>query len=130
MAAKGQKHILKAGSNDKRSITLTVCESLDGKILPFQLIYKGKTQKLLPTVDFPDRFCLSCNAVHWSYEKETVCLIEQVLVPDIKKFKKKKVYQTIKKVSLYGTLLKLNLRSMYLMFYQSTELNLLCYQRT
>ena len=44
IAAKGQKHISRAGSSDIRSITLTVCESLDGKSLPFQLIYKGKTQ--------------------------------------------------------------------------------------
>ena len=43
-AAKGQKYISRAGSSDTRSITLTVCESLDGKSLPFQLIYKGKTQ--------------------------------------------------------------------------------------
>ena len=31
MVAKGQKHISRAGSNDKRSITLTVCESLTAK---------------------------------------------------------------------------------------------------
>ena len=42
MAAKEQEHISRAGSNDKRSIILTICESLDGKILQFQLIYKGK----------------------------------------------------------------------------------------
>ena len=90
MTAKGQKHISRAGSNDKRSITLTVCESLDGKILPLQLIYKGKTQKLLPNVNFPDGFCLSYNEKHCSNEKETVRLMEQVLVPYIKKFKEEK----------------------------------------
>ena len=56
MAIKGQKHISNASSNDKRRITLTVCESLDGKILPFQLIYKGKTRRWLLTVDFPRLF--------------------------------------------------------------------------
>ena len=56
MEVKGQKHISRAGSNDKTSITLTVCELLDGKILPLQLIYKGKTQRSLPTVDPPDGF--------------------------------------------------------------------------
>ena len=72
MAAKRQKHISRAGSNDKRSITLTVCKSLDGKILPFQLIYKGKTQRLLPTVDFPNGFCLLYDEKHWSDVKETI----------------------------------------------------------
>ena len=60
-------------------------------MLPFQLIYKGKTQRSLPIVDFPDGFCLSHNEKHWSNEKETVRLIEQVLVPYIKKSKKEKV---------------------------------------
>ena len=64
MAATGQKHISRAGSNDKSSITLTVCKSLDDKTLPFQLIYKGKTQRSLPTVDFPYDFCLSYNENH------------------------------------------------------------------
>ena len=52
MEAKGQKHI----SSDKKSITLTVCELLNGKILPLQLIYKGKAQRSLSTVDPPDGF--------------------------------------------------------------------------
>ena len=80
IAVKGQKHISRVDSNDKRSITLTVCKSLEGKILLFQLIYKGKTQRSLPTVDFSDGFCLSYNEKHWSTEKETVRFIEQVLV--------------------------------------------------
>ena len=45
---------------------------------------------MLPTVDFPDGFCLSYNEKHWSNEKETVRLIEQVLVSYIKKFKEEK----------------------------------------
>ena len=91
MTAKGQKHISRAGANDKRSVTsLTVYESLDGKILPFQLIYRGKTQRSLPNVDFPDGFCLSDNEKHWNNEKKNVRLIEQVLVPYIEKFKEEK----------------------------------------
>ena len=164
MAAKGQKHVSRAGFNGKRSSTLTLCESLDGKILPFQLIYKGKTQRLLPIVDFPDGFCLTYNEKNWSNETPSpYCslfslslnthysnvfhctlnknhrgiqrlgpsiLLSRSLCHILRSLKKKKVYQTIKKVSLYGTLLKLNLQPIYLMFYQSTELNLLWYQRT
>ena len=90
MAVKEQEHISIAGSNDKRSIILTICESLDGKILQFQLIYKGKIQRSLPTVGLPHGFCLSYNEKHWSNEKETVRLIELVLVLYIKKFKEEK----------------------------------------
>ena len=42
MAAKGEKHISRAGATDKRAITVTLCESLDGVMPPFQLL------KLLP----------------------------------------------------------------------------------
>ena len=38
IAANGEKHILRAGTNDKRAITVAICESLNGCILPFQLI--------------------------------------------------------------------------------------------
>ena len=110
---------------------ITACESIDGKILPFQQIYKGKAQRSFPTVDFHNGFFLLHNGKHLSNEKEAVCLIEQVLVPYIMKFKEEKgLPKTIKNVCLYGTLLKLNLWPMYLMFYQRTELNVLWYQRT
>ena len=67
------------------------------KILPFQLICKRKTQRLLPTVEFPDGFYLSYNEKHWSNEKETVRLIEQVLLPYIKKFEEEKCLQNDQK---------------------------------
>ena len=35
MAAKGEKHISCAGTTDKRAITVTLCESLDGCMLSF-----------------------------------------------------------------------------------------------
>ena len=42
MNAKGEKHVSRTGGNDKRCITATLCESLDGTMLPFQLFNKGK----------------------------------------------------------------------------------------
>ena len=45
IAAKGEKHILRAGATDKIAITVTHCESLNGCMLPFQLIYTGKTER-------------------------------------------------------------------------------------
>ena len=90
MAAKGEKHISRAGATDKRAITVTLCETLDGHILPFQLIYTGKTERSLPNVKFPRGFCLAYNPKHWSNENETLRLIEDVLVPYIAKIKEEK----------------------------------------
>lgn len=42
LAKKGAKCVAIAGSSDKRSITGTFIITLDGKMLPFQLIYGGK----------------------------------------------------------------------------------------
>ena len=78
MAAKGEKHIFCAGATDKRSITVTLSESLDGHILPFQFIYTGKTQRSPPNVTFPDGFCLAYNQKHWNNETEAIRLMEDV----------------------------------------------------
>ena len=90
LAAKGEKHISRAGATDKRAITVSLSESLDGHILPFRLIYTGKTQRSLPNVTFPDGFCLAYNQKHWSNETETIRLIEDVLAPYIEKVKEEK----------------------------------------
>ena len=80
-AVKGKKHILRKGGNDKRGITATLSETLSGAMLPFQLIYKGKTERSLPTSPFPEGFCLSYNESHWSNEAETLKLLKDVIAP-------------------------------------------------
>ena len=45
---KNSTRVSLAGSTDKPSITLTLTVTLDGKILPFQIIYGGKTDQSLP----------------------------------------------------------------------------------
>ena len=42
IAAKGEKHISRAGATDKRTIIVTLSEFLDGHILPFQLILRKR----------------------------------------------------------------------------------------
>ena len=64
MAEKNCKHIPRKGGNDKRAITVTLAETLSGTILPFQLIYQGKTCRSLPAVKFPAGFSLSYNTKH------------------------------------------------------------------
>lgn len=61
MAEKSSKHVSRKGSNDKCKITVTLAETLSGQILPFPVIYTGKTSHSLPHVKFPAGFCLSYN---------------------------------------------------------------------
>ena len=81
MAETGSKHVSRKGGNDKRGITVTLSETITGKILPFQLIYTGKTARSFSSVEFPNGFCLSYNPKHWSNEDETINMLESVVDP-------------------------------------------------
>ena len=81
MAVRDTKHIPRTGGNDKRGITVTLSETLNGVMLPFQLIYKGKTARSLPSVPFLEGFSLSYNESHWSNETETLKLLKEIINP-------------------------------------------------
>ena len=87
MVVRGTKHIPRTGGNDKRGITVTLSETLNGVMLPFQLIYKGKTARSLLSVPFPEGFSLSYNESHWSNETETLKLLKEIINPYIDKVK-------------------------------------------
>ena len=89
MAKRNSKSVAIAGSTDKRSITGTFVITLDGRFLPMQLIYGGKTQQSLPRFNFPDGFSLSCNPKHFSNTEESVKIIKEVLLPYIEDQRKK-----------------------------------------
>ena len=84
MAEKNSKRVARKGANDKRGITVMLRESLSGEILPMQLIYKGKTNRSLPSVKFPAGFALTYNKKHWGSEKETLNFIQDILCLYIK----------------------------------------------
>ena len=71
MVEKNSKHVARKGANDKRGITVTLGESLSGEILPMQLIYKGKTNRSLPSVKFPAGFALTYNQSDGTKEHDT-----------------------------------------------------------
>ena len=62
---------------------------LAGDILAFQLIYKGKIFRSIPTVKFPPGFLLSSNESHWSNEVETLKLLEGINAPYLEEKKEK-----------------------------------------
>ena len=53
MDLKGSKCAEIVGIDDKRQFTAVFCGSLDGDILPLQVIYQGKTTASLPHFNFP-----------------------------------------------------------------------------
>ena len=84
LAKKGTKHIPIAGSNDKRMITATFSETLDGKFLPLQLIYKGKTKRSFPNVNFPAGFSVQMKNTTAIPTKRSSCW-KRSLFPTCKK---------------------------------------------
>ena len=91
MAETNKKNIPIKGASDKRAITLTVIQSLSGDILPLQIIYTGKTKRCLPKNASKNKhkFLFSFNKSHWSNEKETLRLINDILDPYINEVKEK-----------------------------------------
>ena len=85
MAPKGSKTVPIKGSTEKRMITATFTITLDGHFLPVQLIYGGKTSKSLPRVNFPKSFSLSANPKHYSNEQESIKVLEEIIIPYVKK---------------------------------------------
>ena len=58
MVEKNSKHVPNQGADDNRAITQTLAETLCGDMLPFQMIYTGKTSHSLPSAEFPEGFLL------------------------------------------------------------------------
>ena len=102
MAGTGSKHVSRKGRNDKHGITVTLSETITEKLLPFQLIYTGKTACSLPSVEFPNGFCLSYNPKHWSNEYETINLLESIVDLDFCQVREELGLQLIKKHSYFG----------------------------
>ena len=83
MDLKGQQRVEIAAMNDKRQMTLVVCGSLSGYVLPFQLIYQGKTAASIPKVNFPKEWLVTTMEKHWSNEEKTKEYIELIILPYI-----------------------------------------------
>ena len=80
MDRRGKKRIEIAGYQDKRQITAITCGSLVGKLLPFQLVYAGKTDRCHPAYKFPSDWQITHTENHWSNEKTMLQYITGVIV--------------------------------------------------
>ena len=86
MAAKGEKHILRAGATDKRAKTVILCESwwLHATI---QAHLHWENREIFTRLYFS--WCLAFKQKHWSNETKTIHLID-LLIPYIEKVKEEK----------------------------------------
>ena len=89
MAEKSSSTVPINGVSDKRMITATFTISLDGKFLPIQLIYAGKTERSIPKIKFPKSFSLSANPTHFSNETESLKLMKEIVIPYFQTERKK-----------------------------------------
>ena len=85
MAEKRSKNVPIKGSTDKRMVTDIFTITLDRHFLPMQLIYAGKTKKSLPRVQFPSSFSLSFNQKHYNNEKESIQVLNDIVIPNVAK---------------------------------------------
>ena len=69
---KGAKRVEITGMDDKRQITVLLLCSMDGKLLPTQVIYAGKTPACLPNCDYPPEWYLTYSENHWSNEQTMI----------------------------------------------------------
>jgi hypothetical protein len=82
--AVGSKSVAVLGADDKRQITACVASSLDGTLLPLQLIFQGKTARSLPPatpLSISSLVHLTFSDNHWSSQATMQQYISEVIVP-------------------------------------------------
>lgn len=82
---KGMKRIEIAGLDDKRAITILLSCSMNGKLLPTQVIYAEKTPACLPKVPYPEGWYLCYTGNHWSNEDTMMGYFHNILLPYVNK---------------------------------------------
>ena len=80
MELRGSQRAEIAGVKDKQRITAVLCVSILGEFLPFQLIYKGTTQRCHPLFKFPLDWDTTDSKKHWSTEQTMLEYIENTVL--------------------------------------------------
>lgn len=81
MEEKGVKRVEVVGQSDKRQITAVLAGTIQGDLLPLQLIYKGKTLRCHPNYKFPPGWHITHSPNHWSNETTMIEYIENIVIP-------------------------------------------------
>ena len=72
-----------AGVRGKRQIMVTVAGTLSGKLLPFQVLYEGKTERCHPSTAFPEWFDIWHTPNHWANGKTSIRFVNNLILPYI-----------------------------------------------
>ena len=59
----------RAAEHSERQLTAVFACLMTGDFLPPQLVYQGKTDHCLPSVEFPNDWSIMCSPNHWSNEQ-------------------------------------------------------------
>ena len=85
LAPKGSKRVAREDGDDKRQITGMVAHTMDGVMLPLQLVFAGKTARVLPALPREElakyRPLLSVTHNHWSSDTSIMQWLKVVVVP-------------------------------------------------
>lgn len=85
MEKQGTVKVPISGMSDKRCITAVVAGCADGTMLPFQLIYGGKTERCHPSVPLPTGTHVTHNPSHYANEETMLEYAKQILLPYLNK---------------------------------------------
>lgn len=84
MEREGTKQVPIVGKEDKREITVVMTITASGLLLPFQVIYQGKTVGCHAKVTFPHEWNITQSDSHWSTESTMLEFVDKVIVPYVK----------------------------------------------
>jgi hypothetical protein len=82
---KGSKQVTIHGKEDKRQFIIVVSSTVDGVLLPLQVVFTGTTFRSLSTLNEGHRLCealgwdLTTNSNHWSILQTCNDFVEKVL---------------------------------------------------
>ena len=79
----GSSRVEVAGIGDKRQITITVAGTLSGSLLPFQVLYEGKTERCHPSTTFPEGFDIWHTPNHWANSLTSIRFVKNIVLPYI-----------------------------------------------
>jgi hypothetical protein len=94
---RGAKDVKLIGAEDKRQITVCIASSLDGDLLPPQLIFQGKTTQCHPplTTAAEGAFVhLTHSENHWSNQETMQQYVREVIVPYAERMQLKHTLQS------------------------------------
>ena len=81
MEKQGEKRVKIIGKDNKQQLTAVLASTLNGEFLPVQLICQGKTERCLPSFNFPSDWDIRYTANHWCNKSTMECYLEKVIFP-------------------------------------------------